>query len=420
MGQITLEELIVQTRNAIKPMQHSESTRSQYDYAWRELSRYFAERGVSSFSVDLAEEFVMELRERFDQGLLKKWKFKLVRKTVVLLREYYEFGTVTWKHVPRWGQEELKTPSFIQALRGYIQHLKYDDYGRGTIGLYKTVCKQFLMYLEQQNFHHLSQLALKDVSQFVPYASTLYQLTSMRTLLSALRAFLRYAARTQLTSDLTCAVPSSAARKTQSIPTITAEEEKKLFSCIDRTTSLGKRDYAILLLALRLGLRSIDIVQLKLEDIKWRTNSIVITQQKTGRQLETPLLADVGNAIVDYLLHGRPKSQITYIFLQSMAPYAPLSPDAGLWAIVNNHMKSAGIRQGKGERRGPHLLRHSVAARLLAAETPLPLISGILGHADKDTTKIYLSTDLDHLRTCALEMNGIEVAKEELKWPPLS
>jgi len=397
-------------------MQHSQSTRGQYDYAWRELCKYFAVRGESSFSVELAEQFVMEVRRRYEEGMLKKWKFKLFRKTVALLNEYYELGAVKWKHIPRWGQEELKKPSFVAVWNGYVQQLKEEDYGQGTIDLYKTVCKQFLMYLERENFRGLSELTLKDVSRFIPYASTLYQLTSMRTLLSALRSFLRYAARVQLTnSDLTSAVPSSAARKTHTIPTITAEEEKKLFSCIDRTTSLGKRDYAIILLALRLGLRSIDIVQLKLEDIRWRTNSIVIIQQKTGRRLETPLLADVGNAIIDYLLHGRPKSQASHIFLKSMAPYAPLSPDAGLWAMVSNHMKSAGVRQSKGERQGPHLLRHSLAARLLAAETPLPLISGILGHADKDTTKIYLSTDLDHLRACALGMDGIEVAKEELK-----
>lgn len=415
MERLALEELVAETRNAIKPMQHSKSTLWQYDYAWRQLCNYFAERGLSSFSVKLAEQFVMEARERYEDESLKKWKFKLFRKAVAMLTEYHEIGGVNWNHVPKWGREGLKTPSFVVVLNRYIQQLKDDDYGRGTIDLYKTVCNQFLTYLERENFHDLSQLTLKDVSRFVPYASTLYQSTSMRTLLSALRCFLRYAARMQLTdSDLTCAVPSSFARKTQTIPIITAEEEKKLLGGIDRTTSVGKRNYAILLLALRLGLRSIDIIQLKLEDIKWRTNSIVITQQKTGRRLETPLLADVGNAIIDYLLHGRPKSQACYIFLQSLAPYSPLSPDAGLWAMVSNCMKYAGVRQGKGERRGPHLLRHSVAARLLAAETPLPIISGILGHADKDTTKIYLSTDLEHLRACALGMDGIQVEKGEL------
>lgn len=416
MRQLLLEELIAETKNAIRPMRHSQSTLWQYEYAWRELRKYFAERGVESFSVQLAEQFIMEVRKGYEDGTLKQWKFKLFRKAIALLTEYHELGNVVWKPLSKWGLDGLKTPSFIVALKRYVQQLEDDNYGRGTIDLYGIVCNQFLMYLERENFYDLSQLALKDVSQFIPYASTLYQSTSMRTLLSALRCFLRYAARVQLTnSDLACAIPKSFGRKTQTIPTITVEEEKKLLGSIERTTPLGKRNYAILLLALRLGFRSIDIVQLKLEDIKWRSNTIVIIQQKTGRWLESPLLADVGNAIIDYLLHGRPKSQTNYVFLKSMAPYAPLSPSAGIWAMISNCMSSAGVRSGKGERRGPHLLRHSVAARLLAAETPLPIISGILGHANKDTTKIYLSTDLDHLRACALGMGGIEVAKEELK-----
>lgn len=316
----------------------------------------------------------------------------------------------------KWGQKGLQTPPFITALNRYVQQLQDDGYGRGTVDLYKTVCNQFLMYLERENFHDLSELTFKDVHPFILYASTLYQSTSMRTLLSALRCFLKYAASMHFTDfDLARAVPSSSARKRQTIPTLTADEEKKLLGGIDRATPVSKRNYAILLLALRLELRSIDIVQLKLADIKWRTNSIAITQQKTGRYLEMPLLADVGNAIIDYLMHGRPNSQTDYVFLKNLAPHGPLSSDTGLWATVSNCMRYAGVRQGDGERKGPHLLRHSVAARLLAAETPLPLISGILGHVNKETTKIYLSTDLAHLRACALGMDGIEVAKEELK-----
>jgi site-specific recombinase XerD len=413
---VTVEELVVKTRTAIKPLHHSHSTLWQYNYAWRELSNYFSEHGLSSFSAKHAEQFITEIRRRYEEGSLKRWKFKLFRKAVALLIEYHEFGCVTWRYLPKWGQPGLKSPQFAQILSCYSKHLEKENYGHGTIDLYKTVCNQFLMYLERNDFRSLSILTLKDVSQFVPYAATLYQSTSMRTLLSALRCFLNYAACKQLTSsDLTFAVPSSCARKTQAIPVITAEEEEKLFGGIDRTTPIGKRNYAMLLLALRLGLRAIDIVQLRLEDIKWRKNSIVVIQQKTGRQLETPLLADVGNAIIDYLLHGRTISRTSHVFLKDVAPYGPLSPDSGLWTTASNCMKNAGIRQGQGERRGSHLLRHTLAARLLAAETPLPLISGILGHANKDSTRLYLSTDLEHLRACALGTSGIEVSKEELK-----
>jgi len=171
----------------------------------------------------------------------------------------------------------------------------------------------------------------------------------------------------------------------------------------------------MLLLALRTGLRSIDIVNLKLSDIHWKNNTIEIVQEKTGIPLILPLLAEVGNAIADYILYGRPPSELPYIFLRSLAPHRKLAGRASCYGISCKLMKAAGIRQTNNDRKGFHILRHSLAAKLLSKETPLPIISSILGHRDKDSTMIYLSTDLVHLRTCALGLFGIETAREELK-----
>ena len=170
----------------------------------------------------------------------------------------------------------------------------------------------------------------------------------------------------------------------------------------------------MLLLALRTGLRSIDIISLKLGDIQWKRNTIEIVQAKTGTPLVLPLLTDVGNAIVDYILNGRPDSQQPYLFLHTQAPYRKLSEHSACYGISCKMMKAAGIRQDAKDRRGFHSLRHYVATRLLSEETPLPIISSILGHRNKDSTKVYLSSDLVHLRACALGLTGIEVAKEDL------
>lgn len=171
----------------------------------------------------------------------------------------------------------------------------------------------------------------------------------------------------------------------------------------------------MLLLALRTGLRSIDITNLQLDDIDWKNNAIEIVQKKTGSSLVLPLLTDVGNALADYILNGRPNSPLHYIFLRSQAPHQQLSEHSCCYGISKSMMKKAGVRQGEGERNGFHSFRHSVAARLLAEETPLPVISSILGHRNKDSTMIYLSTDLKHLRTCALNLAGIEVTRGELQ-----
>jgi integrase len=182
---------------------------------------------------------------------------------------------------------------------------------------------------------------------------------------------------------------------------------------VDRDDPVGKRDYAVLLLAARTGLRRADISNLRLCDIKWKSSTIELIQEKTDSLLVLPLLTDVGNAIADYILNARPKSDSPYVFLRHCAPYKKMS-SAACYEISRKAMGKSEIHQNEGERKGLHCLRHAIATRLLEKETPLSVISTILGHKSKDSTKIYLSTDLKNLRFCALGLTGIEVAKEEL------
>lgn len=415
MQEINLIDLIAKTKEAIKPYQHSYSTLWQYDYGWRGLCAYFAKHETTQFSNELAVQYVIEARQRYEVGELAAWKFKLIRKTVTMLIQCHDTGGIQWEHIPSWGKASFKTPQYTRVIDDYINCLESKGYGSGTIELRKTVSKKFLGYLEQEGVHYLYRLKPETVSRFIPYASEKYQPTSLGTVCSALRSFLAFAASAQLTTtDLTCAIPSGFGRKTTIIPTISRQEEDQLVAAIDRDTAVGKRCYAVLLLALRLGLRSVDIVNLKFKHIKWPTNTIEFIQQKTGRYVTIPLLEDVGNAIIDYLLHGRPTSQEPYVFLHSQAPYTKLSGHSSVYHILSSYMKKANIRQSEGDRKGAHCCRHTVAARLLAAETPLPVISSILGHADKNSAMVYLSTDLEHLRCCALGLTGIAVAKEEL------
>lgn len=362
----------------------------------------------------VGRQCVLENSLEYEAGKISKWKFALIRRAVDLLEQYSQHGCIVWRNVSHWGRHGLTEPCFLGIVEEYVSDLERKGRGIGTFYLYRTVAEEFLGYLQRSGFHDCSTLALKDVSNFILYLSGHYQSTSMRSTSSALRSFLAFIAERKFTPlDLTRAVPTSFASKTTAVPTITPEEEQKLLETVDRGTARGKRDYAIMLLALRIGLRPVDIVNLRFDDLKWQISTIKIIQQKTGHILILPLLPDVGNAIIDYLLHGRPSSSARYVFIRSRAPYTRLS--SSLYGIVSSYMKNAGIRQNHGDRRGLHCCRHSLAARLLAVETPLSIISTILGHSNKDSTKTYLSTDLEHLRACALGLNGIEVTEGEFK-----
>jgi site-specific recombinase XerD len=415
MGEILLSELIEQTMESIRSFEHSQSTVYQYQMGWGALTDYFIEHDQFMFSKQLAEQFILESKTKLDTRAIKKWRYKLNRLTVLMLIECYEYGHVTWKHHRDDNPTRLLQSAYILLHTDYLNCLEKERKGAGTIRIYETISRQFLEYLEQRKVKDVSEVQLTDVSLFIPFISKQYQPTSMRTVLSALRSFIRFVETKNLTAFcLSRAIPSSSGRKTVVVPTITSEEEQKLLDSEDHTTPSGKRNYAMFLLALRTGLRSIDIVNLKLGDIQWKSNTIEIVQKKTGVPLVLPLLTDVGNAIADYILNGRPDTQQSYLFLRTQAPYRKLLGRSSCYMVSRKMMKAAGIRQGKQDRKGFHCLRHSIAARLLAEQTPLPIISSILGHRDKDSTKIYLSTDLVHLRACALGLAGIEVTKEEL------
>jgi integrase len=178
---------------------------------------------------------------------------------------------------------------------------------------------------------------------------------------------------------------------------------KKLLSVIDRKTGLGKRDYAITLLVSKLGLRIGDVLNLQIENVDWRRATIKITQQKTKNFLELPMSEEIGNALIDYLTNGRPSTPSHHFFIMHRAPYSGYSPENCLSYIISKYRKKAGIVLHEAARQGWHSLRHSLATRLHEESTPLPVIASILGHASVETTRIYAKTNIEMLRSAALE-----------------
>jgi integrase len=175
----------------------------------------------------------------------------------------------------------------------------------------------------------------------------------------------------------------------------------RILAAVDRSTPLGRRDYAILLLAARYGLRPSDIRQLTLDDIGWRGARIDIRQMKTGRPLALPLLPDVADALSAYLRDGRPSSANRTIFLRHLAPFEPLAAENNLMAIMRTALRRAGLSERKG-RRGVYLFRHTLATGLLASGRSLKVIADVLGHASTQTTYGYTRVDMVSLRGVAI------------------
>ncbi len=389
-----------------------------YQGIYRRLSEYYHLQGRTMFSPKISEEYVESFKQKYNSNHCSETYFGLIRRAIRILIEIYETGSVVWKPYQFCSRKILPTSThYIEVHAHYLEYLNNTGLGKSSIELADFQSRDFLKYLEQKGLYSLKDVTPQEVSNYFPHLLGRFQPTSMRHVASYLRLFLTYIEKAGVinTRALFNAIPCRCSRKKPLIPVLSSEEMKTLNNKELSNNRSSKRDHAIILLALTTGLRSIDILHLRFEDIDWREETISIVQSKTGKQVTLPLFPVVGNALAYYILHERPESELSNVFLRSCAPFEPLSSHTACWYISAKAMKYAGIRQKKDERKGLHVIRHSVATAMLAEGVALPTISNILGHRKKESTNTYLTVDEVHLRQCALGFEGIEVSREELK-----
>jgi integrase len=206
-----------------------------------------------------------------------------------------------------------------------------------------------------------------------------------------------------LEEDLSIRFSAIKSHRAEKVPSYYSNEEiRKMDAVIERNSPTGKRNYAMFLLASRLGMRSSDIRSLQFGNIDWDRNVLVFKQQKTKKEIELPLFANIGEAIIDYIRNGRPRSNDKTIFLRTRAPFIPLTTTI-LSVTISDIICRAGI-ETKGRRHGSHSLRHSLATNLLKHGTTLPVISQTLGHSNTESTMIYLNVDVENLLRCSIDV----------------
>lgn len=223
-------------------------------------------------------------------------------------------------------------------------------------------------------------------------------------MLTALRSFLRYLFLRELIGvDLSHQLPKVASWPQAQPPKwLPAEDIQRVLNCCSRHTPAGQRDYAILLLLARLGLRAGEILSLELEDIRWEAAEIDVRGKGSERK-RFPLPEDVGQAIVAYLKEARPRCSSRRVFLRAKAPYRGLGHASTVDTIVSRALNRAGLDPPL---KGAHLFRHSLATHMLRNGATLTEIGQILHHANPDTTSIYAKVDIAGLRALAMPWPG--------------
>ena len=291
---------------------------------------------------------------------------------------------------------------FADAVPGFFGYL---DEERGlrpaSIYQYRHHLDRFEAYLARIGVRSLGELSPPILSAYiVERASAGLAKSTVRDSAGVLRVFLRYAHREGvLASDLSGAVGWPQIYRLSAIPrSISWDDVNRVLASVDRRTAAGRRDYAILLLLVTYGLRGREVAALTLDDIDWKRERLAIPERKAGHSTAFPLSAVVGEALVDYLRHGRPQTADRHVFFRAAAPRQPIGT-AAVSALARSYLLKAGVDV---PRPGSHTLRHSAVQRLVDADFPLKTIGDFIGHRSARSTEVYAKVAVEALRQVAL------------------
>ena len=348
---------------------YKDSTMVWYRGCWRRLQKYFAARGAEEFSLDVAMAWVDQACGGFfgkeQAGTLKPNDIYMFR-VAAMLGEYAAHGAVLRRY--NRSVSKLDGPG-AEAVARFQAHLRAAGLSASTVRTYGTLAGEFVAFTGTRG-----GLACCDANMIGAFVATLagYQFKTVEQKLSAVRSFLRFASADGLV-DGACleAVPAARPARQARIPSVwDPGEVTRILDAIDRDNPCGKRDYAIILLIARLGLRGVDIRRLEFADFDWAGNRLFVVQAKTGDRVQLPLLKEVGWAVIDYIRHGRPDSDCPQVFLRHLAPIGPFSDQEHLHGILVKHARVAHVpvseKRGKG-RKTRHVPLGDNTAALLSA-----------------------------------------------------
>jgi site-specific recombinase XerD len=364
------------------------------------ILRKHTEQGLTHYSEALASDAVAEIRSRYEQGLAARVAYQNLRKASFWLDEMHRTGSITFDKIPAWG---LRQPAlrFSSLLQHFCDNANRTGIlAKSSVKTVRSAIRTFFFALEARGWQSFDGVTLVEISETITQMAKRYP-SGSHLAIFALRVFFRHLYQNGFTlENLSLAIPEIVACRRIFREGFTDAETVRLLDEPDLETDIGKRDYAIMLLATQTSLRACDVVNLKRENIDWRAREIRIVQQKTGKPQSLPLETESGNAIAEYLLTARPESDLPYIFLCHVGVLRPINNRTAS-SIVTKYLRRAEI-VSTVPRRGFHSFRRSFGTRLLQNEIPLELLRQLLGHSKIDSAKPYLSVDEQGLKSCAL------------------
>ncbi len=399
---LKIYELTSKILTNLQKENYADYTVGRYRHCYNGLHKYVEAKGIEYYSANVGIDYIRHKFGIIVEGLYGKQPAN-VRSTIrglQLLWDYSEYGAKVTKMRP--GKRPFECPvAFVNDYEAFKKICIARNYApMGKISIF-SILQKFLVFLDDGGVTSSNKITNGMIIEFLSsYSgnSTRY----IANVISTLRNYLTFLYQDCIIeTDLAICLPKVRVTRSAFIPSVWKQEDvKKLLDSIDRHNPRGKRDYAILLLVTRLGLRVSDIRSLRLMDMNWNHKIVSIIMQKTKQPLELPLLDDIGWAIIDYLKNGRPQTISDRVFIRHKAPYDGFN--SNLSKMLGRYMNRAGVDMSN-QKHGLHSLRSTLACVMLKNGTSLPVISEALGHQNIQTTSIYLKIDMDGLRNCVID-----------------
>ena len=393
--EIARDELISQEELLVEQYKITQQTGSRHFRRIRELIAFMQEHDCDIYTEKVGASFlkILELTD-------SKYRYTTTRGAIFLLNNFLK----GLPYSPKYKEGDIYTfPGTLGIEAKSFISLRSKEYrfSDSTIQTYQSSLDSFTTAMKMHGTT-LETLRREDVNYFLASSQnqTLYKC-------GPVRIFLKYLFESGFTKeDLSRELEGLKCHRGEKLPSFyTKDEVIKIERAVDRASEKGKRDYAMILLASRLGLRASDITRLQFASLDWDNSIITLKQHKTKREITLPLLSDIGDAIIDYVKYGRPSNDSKHLFLSLIQPYRPIKVST-LCTIVAAYLNSAGVSP-KGRHHGTHSLRHSLATSLLESGTSLPVISEVLGHGSTGSTMYYLGVDIKSILECSLAVPGV-------------
>jgi len=400
MNPVSIDFLVTDAVRAFTDAGYTERSVKSMQSTWNSIIRLHRENGLDHYDQATIDVFLSETEQKYQSNSIGRIRYLHLVKTANYLTDLHESGEMD---MGVRNRPTGLTPYYSSILSEIQNHPEWNDKAKHCI---RQNVLPYLKWLQSNGYESFAQVTAETIRQYFLDGSSRISVNSranyQRTL-RKLHAFLKEKGITENDYKAVLSFPSPTEHKIKK--PIPHSEIAAILSIIDRSSDKGKRDYTLILLAVVLGLRAVDIVNLTFDEIDWINGEIRITQSKTGKTLALPLTKDVAEALQDYILNSRPESGLPNIFLTLKSPASTLGATVP-YQVFKEYRKAVGLPPAPF-----HSLRRAVGSNLVIKGIPVTTVAEILGHSDIEPTKQYISLDSVHLKECALDLADLPAYK---------